>query len=197
MKRTRYRNVTIGVAALFAIAFTATVLQSPGPLLLWNASASAPIGLYAIDRNIQPRRGSLVVYRPSPAIAHYLARHQYLPSGVPLLKVVAALPGDHVCRFDRVLTINAKPVAVAKSRDRSGRKLPTWHGCMRLADNELLLLNTAPDSLDGRYFGVMPDDGILGHAHPLFTRAVRDAPLRWHARHTAPANSLQSKEKTT
>ena len=57
--------------------------------------------------------------------------------------------------------------------------LPRWLGCHRLRPGELFLLNPAPDSLDGRYFGPLPDTGVVGVAHPLLVRDAPGAPLRW------------------
>src|SRR3546814_13641756 len=70
-------------------------------------------------------------------------------------------------------------VAIAKSHDRMGRPLPSWQGCHRVRTDELFLLNPAPDSLDGRYFGALPAAGLIGTAHPILTRDALDQPLRW------------------
>jgi type IV secretory pathway protease TraF len=38
-----------------------------------------------------------------------------------------------------------------------------------VADGEVFLMNRrSPDSLDGRYFGVLPTSAILGQAEPLW-----------------------------
>lgn len=45
----------------------------------------------------------------------------------------------------------------ALDRDRIGRALPVWQGCRVIADSQLFLMNIdVPDSLDGRYFGPIP-----------------------------------------
>src|SRR3546814_10894512 len=45
----RLLYATVGAAALFAVSFVAVAWLKPAPRLLWNASASAPLGLYRID----------------------------------------------------------------------------------------------------------------------------------------------------
>lgn len=65
---------------------------------MWHASASTAIGLYRIDYIAQPSLGDLVVVPPPEPIARLLAERQCLPRGVPLMKHVAALPGQTVCR---------------------------------------------------------------------------------------------------
>ena len=60
------------------------------------------------------------------------------------------------------------------------RSSARWRGCHHIRASDLFLLNAAPDSLDGRYFGPLPASGLIGTAHPLLTRDAPDRPLRWH-----------------
>lgn len=39
-------NATVAIATLFSTAFVAEAWLNPRPRLIWNASASAPVGLY-------------------------------------------------------------------------------------------------------------------------------------------------------
>ena len=57
-----------------------------------------------------------------------------------------------------------------------GRALPTWEGCVDLQSGEVLLLGDAPDSFDGRYWGVTPATQIEGVWRPLATRTGAAAP---------------------
>src|SRR3546814_5334919 len=87
-----------------------------------------------------------------------MAERGYLGRDVPLLKHVAAKAGQRVCRIGANVGVDGRAVTVALIRDRNGRSLPAWQGCRTLAAGELLLLNPDhPDSLDGRYFGPLPD----------------------------------------
>ncbi len=136
-----------------------------------NASASIPVGLYHLHKIDTPTIGELVAVAPPEPIARYLAERDYLPRKVPLLKHVAAVSGQTICRTGAVITIDGKDVATALKRDRQGRDLPVWSGCHRLADGEVFILNAdVPDSLDGRYFGVLPAETILGAVTPIWTR---------------------------
>lgn len=176
---------TVGAATLFGASSVAVAWLKPAPRLLWNASASAPIGLYRIDVGARPRRGDLVAIDPPPALATYLSRRGYLPRGVPLLKRVAALPGALVCRSGAFVTIDGAGVARALTRDGAHRPLPVWRGCRIVGAQELFLINAARGSLDGRYFGQIPASGLIGTAHPVLTRASAEASLRWH--HASPS----------
>ncbi len=175
----RWLAATVGFAALFGLGFAATDALAPHPRLIWNASASAPIGLYRITSRDRYAVGDLVLISPGPRTARFLAERRYLPMGTPLLKRIAALPGDIVCREDDMVRINGRAAAAVLARDRWDRALPQWSGCRTLRGGELFLLNTPPASLDSRYFGPMPASGLIGTARPLLTRDAPGAPLRW------------------
>lgn len=189
MTRLGYVLVTIIVAELFIALFAAVAWLAPQPRLIWNASASAPIGLYRLHPGDKPMRGDLVAYQPSPALARFMAQRHYLPIGVPLLKHVAAQPGAVICRRGAAVTIDGRIIAVARTADSHRRPLPVWRGCHVLRADQLFLLNTAPDSLDGRYFGPVPASGLIGRATPILTRDTPDAPLRWRS---APVRQVQT-----
>ena len=139
------------------------------PLLVWNASASAPIGLYAVERPTDLHLADLVIVRPPPQLESFLADRDYLPRGVPLVKHVSALFGQSVCRTGFVITIDAVAVANARETDSRSRSLPSWQGCRIVREHEVFLLNSqSADSLDGRYFGVLPLSSIVGRALPLW-----------------------------
>jgi conjugative transfer signal peptidase TraF len=114
--------------------------------------------------------GSLVVVSPPEPLASFLADRGYLPKGVPLLKHIAALPGEIVCRINRTITVDGHALGEALLRDRRGRALPVWQGCRAVRPGAVFLMNReVKDSLDGRYFGVLPAAAIVGRAEPLWT----------------------------
>ncbi len=170
--RKHFALAAISGAAVAIVALTA--LWRPTPLLVWNASASVPIGLYAVRPVGIARVGELVVARPPEPLAAFLADGRYLPEGVPLIKHIAALPGQTVCRDGFAVSVDGRVVADARKRDRAGRELPFWSGCRSIAPREVFLLNASePASLDGRYFGPLPDSSIVGRAVPLWTNEAR------------------------
>lgn len=174
MSRVWYVTVTTLLAALFAGLFLAVAIFNPPPRLIWNTSASAPTGLYALRPLKQPSVGALAAVTPPAQLADWLAARGYLPHGVPLLKVIAALPGQRVCRVGEAITIDARPIGDAHARDSRGRALPVWAGCRTIGPDELFFMNSAvPDSLDGRYFGPLPRTSLLGQAIPLWTDPPR------------------------
>ncbi len=174
----RFGYVMLTYFVVLFLLFTAFL--RPSPRLAWNASASAPIGLYAIHRAPTVHVGDLVVIAPPAALAGWLSRRHYLPERVLLVKHVAAVAGQRVCRTGAVITIDGRTVGRALGRDRRGCPLPAWSGCRLLKPGELFVMNpTVPDSLDGRYFGPLPVSTVLGRATPILTRDAPTAPLRW------------------
>jgi conjugative transfer signal peptidase TraF len=164
----RAATVTGTMLGIGLAAATATV-HSP-PLLVWNATASAPVGLYRIRATGHFAIGDLVIVTPPPTLAPLFADRGYLPLGVPILKHIAALSGANVCRLGERIVIDGIAVAAALDRDREGRLLPNWQGCHQLGHSEVFLLSTErPASLDGRYFGPVPAALIIGRAEPLWT----------------------------
>jgi conjugative transfer signal peptidase TraF len=164
------RALTVFATSL--AAFTALVEQRPK--LVWNASASVPIGLYAVRPIDRLHVGELVVVRPPQPLDSFLDRRGYLPLGVPLVKHVVGLSGQRVCRLRRTITVDGVAVAVALERDRRGRALPSWTGCRVIRPAEVFLMNLeSRDSLDGRYFGPLPITAIIGQAQPLWIERQR------------------------
>ena len=105
----------------------------PAPKLIWNASASVPIGLYRVRPAGDLHVTELVVVQPPEPLANFLAERGYLPKSVPLLKRVLALPGQTVCRTGRTITVDGTAMGEALERDRRGRPLPVWQGCRVIA----------------------------------------------------------------
>jgi conjugative transfer signal peptidase TraF len=155
----------------------------PVPLrLVWNASASVPIGLYGLEPPRGLRVGDLVAVAPSRHLADFMAERGYLGRGVPLIKHVSALPGQTVCRLKTTITIDGVARGEALDRDRKGRRLPAWQGCRRIAAGTVFLMNSAVrDSLDGRYFGPIPARTIIGPATPIYTDEAANGQFVWRA----------------
>ena len=167
----RRRRRRLGLAALIgctAVPLAASALWKPPTLLVWNASASAPVGLYRLSAEPAVRRGDMVVaWTPAPA-RELAARRHYLPANVPLVKRVAAVAGDLICAVDSTVSINGRRVATRLRTDAAGRPMLWWSGCHRLRPGEYFLLMGHPRSFDGRYFGATRDNDLIGRAKLLW-----------------------------
>ena len=167
-------TIALKTLALTLLASGAVVLPSvasPPPQIIWNATASVPIGLYRVQPEPVPKVSDIVVVRSPETLAWFLSDGGYLPRGVPLLKHIAALGGQRVCRRGTAISIDGVTVGQALGDDRRGRPLPVWQGCTVLAADQVFLFNAdRPDSLDGRYFGPLSRTTIVGRAQPIWTR---------------------------
>lgn len=156
---------------------------SPMPIrLIWNASASVPIGFYTIDFEGPFEVTDLVAVDVPEPLAAFLADRGYLPRGVPLLKRILGVSGQRVCRSNLTITVDGIEAGAALERDRAGRDLPVWQGCRRIASGEVFLMNRqVRDSLDGRYFGLLSTSQIIGRAVPLWTDEDGNGRFEWRA----------------
>jgi conjugative transfer signal peptidase TraF len=154
-----------GTAALFA-----PIVLDAAPLYVWNASDSAPIGLYRLRPADNVFVTELVAIQPPEPLAAFLDLNGYLPIGMPMLKRVLALPGQTVCRSGLTVSVDAIEMGEARERDGRGRPLPKWQGCRVVGEDELFLMNwQSANSLDGRYFGFLPASAVIGRALPVWT----------------------------
>ncbi len=152
------------------------------PVLVWNATPSVPTGLYRIGGTEGLRIGERVAIDPPEKLRNYLAQRGYLPVGVPLLKEIAAISGQTVCRWGTVVRIDGRIVGTARLLDRRRRPLPAWEGCRTLVRGEVFVMNLrAPDSFDGRYFGITAREAVIGRAVPVWTDERGDGAHVWFA----------------
>jgi len=171
------------MATYFSIMGVAIASFVTTPLrFVWNASASVPIGLYDLNLPRNLAVGDLVAVMPDKPVADFMVERGYIGRGVPLMKHVAALPGQEVCRRGNAVSVDAVPFGQALDHDRRGRPLPVWQGCQRIGDGEVFLMNpSVPDSLDGRYFGPIAARAVIGKATPLYTDEAGDGRFVWRA----------------
>src|SRR5258706_108790 len=152
-------------------ALLVTCVFPPVPRLVWNASASAPIGLYRVSRGSRLTTGDMVIAWLPRRFRHFAATRRYLPGNVPLVKRIAGVPDDRICAVNRTVFVNGLSVATRLATDGEGRAMPWWTGCRTLHKGEYFLLMAAvPASFDGRYFGVSQGSDIIGKATLLWAR---------------------------
>lgn len=160
-----------GAAAAGIALISFTIIAPPLPRLVWNLSASAPLGLYAVSPGAKSKVGDMVVAWTPGAIRQLAAQRRYIPANVPLVKRVAAGRDDLVCARDAAVKVNGRRVADRRRNDRAGRPMPWWRGCRLLGQDEyFLLMGDVPGSFDGRYFGPVSSRDIIGKAIPLWVR---------------------------
>lgn len=160
------RAAPLVLGAVLAIGLAIASLDVFPERLVWNGSPSAPRGLYWID-DAAPQHGDFVIARVPEDMRNLVVERGYLPPDIALLKRVAALDGDQVCRFSEQIFVNGRPVASAQSVDFLGRAMPVWRGCQTLQQDDIFLLQSHPWSFDGRYFAVSSRASVIGRARLL------------------------------
>ncbi|QTC92791.1 S26 family signal peptidase [Brevundimonas goettingensis] len=155
--RTRWAALGVPVVLLGCLALIAG--ETPA-LALVNESPSLPRGLYVRQPGAALERGAIVAI-PQPAMARAYLADLGMPAEVLLIKRVAAIGGDRVCRDGARLTVSQRVAAVLEA-DRRGRRLPSWSGCRRLKPDELFVLGDTPSSFDSRYFGPVSAGQVTG-----------------------------------
>jgi conjugative transfer signal peptidase TraF len=165
---------------ILAGAITAGTALAHQAGLILNTTPSVPMGLWLVQPTTQKiQRGSMISICPVDKPIFRLARSRgYIPAGpcsgryTPLLKRVAAMPGDRVTITQSGLWVNGKslPNSRSKLRDAAGRPLPILPpGKYKVAPNTLWLISThSSNSFDSRYFGPLPAANVQGLARPIW-----------------------------
>lgn len=176
------RRRTLAITALAALSIAAVSIVEMPTRLIWNATASTPIGFYTLAPADALDVPDLVAIMPPEPLTGFMVERGYVGRGVPLIKHVLGLPGQQVCRTGSTITIDGMAMGEALERDSSGRDLPVWQGCRVIAGDEIFLMNAdIKGSLDGRYFGPIPASAVIGRALPLWTDEDGDGRFVWRA----------------
>lgn len=142
-----------------------------------NLTPSEPLGLWRIVALQRPVKTGDLVFICPPATPSFeearrrgYVRRGFCPGGfAPLIKTVAALPGQHV-EIGADVTVDGKPLAssIVRASDGEGRPItPFKTGIVPLRN--LFLHSSFASSYDSRYFGPVADTGLLGLARPFLT----------------------------
>lgn len=157
------RLLPLVAMALSVGAVVATAMIELPAKLVYNGSESSRVGFYWVD-NGPPELGDFVLMRGPKSMKNLIEARHYLPPNVPLIKRIVAVEGDEICRHGANISVNGSGMGVAKSKDVLGRFLPVWEGCEVLTKDQIFVLNFHPNSFDGRYFGPVSRELIIGRA---------------------------------
>ncbi|WP_421612194.1 conjugative transfer signal peptidase TraF [Agrobacterium tumefaciens] len=172
----RKRRVLLFLTGSAVIISTLAAAAFTGGYRL-NLTPSEPLGLWRIEKLQRPVAiGDLVfLCPPMTAVFAEARRRGYLRGGLcvgglaPLIKTVAALPGQRVDISDRVhIDGRSVPASSVSGTDGEGRVLLPDSGGV-VPPHHLFLHSSFTSSYDSRYFGPVPDSGLLGLARPVFT----------------------------
>jgi signal peptidase I len=149
------------VQSLFVANAALPELKTKPPVIL-NETPSMARGAYVrVGEVAELKRGDIIALPMNSASRNYLVKKLGYPKDTMLIKRVAGLAGDLVCRRDSQVTINKRTLVAARS-DRQGNLLPAWNGCRVLSSDEVFLLGDHPASFDSRYFGPVSRSELAG-----------------------------------
>lgn len=117
----RIRNGYLTATGLAVLVIGGISVAEIIPRLIWNASASLPLGLYAVQPIGDLTIGDLVAVTPPEPIARFIVARGYVGPGVPLLKRVAALSGTRAApapRSSSTTRLSAKHASATASAGR-------------------------------------------------------------------------------
>ena len=162
-------RIRVSLLAVLAVALLASPhIVSNAPLLVWNVSPSVPVGVYHVVGR-SARRGDLVLLELSERVRKLTTARGYVAPRSLLIKPVAAIAGDGVCRFGSWVWISGHAGVTAHAADARDRPLPAWRGCRILRSSQLFVLALSADSFDSRYFGPVDVRSVVGIAVPIWT----------------------------
>ncbi|MBU1213215.1 MAG: conjugative transfer signal peptidase TraF [Alphaproteobacteria bacterium] len=172
----RRRHHLRGIAALLFIpAMLFAALYGAGLRINWTPSY--PLGLWRISPLSRPVHlgDHIFICPPGTETFRQALARGYLRRGLcpgwlsPLIKTVAALPGQRVdINYSVVIDGSELPDSTLQPLDGSGRALTSAAGGI-VPPGMVFLHSPYRGSYDSRYFGPVPAAGVLGLAEPVVT----------------------------
>ena len=169
----KLKPVIIALAIILILQLLVVTLKKSGYGITYSKSKSMPQGWYLIVSAKNLQRNDIVVFLPPKNTRDFLSQKHWGPKSNLLLKHVMGMPGDLVCNRNHYLWINQQKIAPLLVFYAPHKKLPQNDFCRKLANDEYLLLSTKiTRSFDGRYFGPIKRENIMGKAIPLPTNLL-------------------------
>ncbi len=165
----KYKMILVYLSVSILLILVTRHVQKQPPSLLYNPTDSARVGWYKIVKTEHYKIGDIVAaYLPKDA-GFLAAERGYLPSGLPVIKTVAAIAGDEFCISEAQLTFEDGSSLPILPFDDQGRALPTMsEGCVVISEGHILVISDETDrSFDSRYFGAVGTSKVLGLAKYL------------------------------
>jgi len=165
----RFAGAAIGSAILVAVCLIGARLPAALGYCL-NITPSEPVGIYRRVASGVHRNALVLLRQPQDPASSILGR--YLPANIPLIKRVAATPGDVVDESMRGVWVNGIlwPDSAPLTHDQEGRSLQQYpFGTYRVATGQLWVMSNHPRGLDSRYFGPVMDSSVISRMVPIAT----------------------------
>lgn len=163
------RVVTAAIGCAILTGASVIGYRLPGLLgYCLNLTPSEPVGIYHLVAAGTERDALVWLKQPVGPTAFIL--HRYAPAYIPLIKRVAAIPGDVVqiatpgVRINGMLWTDSAPL----DRDAEGRSLEHYpFGSYRVLTGQLWVMSSNPRGIDSRYFGPVAETSVISRLVPV------------------------------
>jgi len=163
----RIATASIGCAVLIGTGLIGCRLPTALGFCL-NLTPSEPVGIYRLVAGDAERAALVWVKQPAGAAVSIL--HRYVPANIPLIKRVAAVPGDIVQIATPGVSINGMlwTDSAPLDRDAEGRSLEHYpFGSYRVPTGQLWVMSSNPRGIDSRYFGPVAKASVISRLVPV------------------------------
>lgn len=125
--------------------------------------------VFLVDLNDRrPSRGDVYAFRAS-GIEVQLDGHRFFPDGTLLAKEVAGMPGDLISVTEATTSVNGTPKGQGLALSRTLKREPkSFVRDAQVPVGHYFFMGRTYDSYDGRYWGYVRADQIIGRAIKLF-----------------------------
>ena len=138
-------------------------------ILIYNATASVPVGWYIKLPMSNLEIGDYVVFDPPAEVKDFVLDRGYMTENELMMKQVGGLAGDHYCVIQSTHEFYAKGKYIGQvaKKDGQDRDLPVLDGDFVVPAGKFLPITTHPFSFDGRYFGSVDMSAIQYKVYPI------------------------------
>jgi len=122
--------------------------------------------LIALDDR-QPHTDAVYAFR-ARGIETVFDGKTFFPDGTEFAKVVSAVPGDRIAVGEEITSVNGEPRARGLALHRTlGKPTTAFVRTMTVPPEHYFFLGLSYDSYDGRYWGFVHANQIIGRAYRL------------------------------
>lgn len=154
---------------IITLAIVTIIIKNAGYHVIYSATASMPRGFYLVIPTNKISHQDIVEFTPPPNALNFAQKNHWLPQSGSIIKYVFAVPNDHVCTHNQKILVSGKEIGSISKFYAKNKPLPQTNFCGKLSKDQYLLLSTKSErSFDGRYFGPISLQKILGKAVHIF-----------------------------
>lgn len=159
--------LVLGMIFFVTIIYGKTSLLSQ--IVVYNHSASLPVGWYVVVPDKNYKVGDIVVFDLQEKARALAVNRGWIRENDLFMKRIGALEGvEYEITRGRQFLINRNVFGDVQNVDSLGRNMPEYIGKYIVPPNEFLPVADIANSYDGRYYGTVPIENIRFKVIPLY-----------------------------